>query len=133
MVNAQTAVAPESKFTVIPPRITFLRLLEHAKGIGQPEVNQSLKVLALFGGVVNGFAQALRVVGVAVVDGDVEVTYQHQPRMRRELFGKPMAQAVQPLHLVVEFVSTWRLAVDKIPVDHPHVTARSGQGGCNHA
>jgi hypothetical protein len=39
-------------------------------------------VVALFGGVVNGLAQAFGVVAVAVFGRDVEVTQQHQARVR---------------------------------------------------
>ena len=83
--------------------------------------------------MVNRLAQTLRVMGVAVVQSDVEVAHQHQARRALDLPGQPVAQAVQPLHFVGKLVAVRRLAVHKITIDQTQRAVRCLYGGGDHA
>ena len=78
MVDAKAAILLVAQHAVVPPRIAFLGLVEQAEAVDQAQVEQGLEVLALFSGVVNGFAQAFGVEAVAVLRRNVEVAQQHQ-------------------------------------------------------
>ena len=91
------------------------------------------EVLPFLGGVVNGFAQAFRVVGVAVFGCHVEVAQQYQPGVHCEFRAHLFAQRVQPAHLVGEFLAAGLLPVDEIAIDHPQLAARGVQRRGEHA
>ena len=138
MVNSKPAIATEGHFPVVPPGVAFLGLLKQAEGITEAQIKQRLKVLALLAGVMNGLAQGHRVVAVAVVGGDVEVAQQHQIGVCQQFPAHPVAQAIEPFHLVGKLLSARLLAIDKIAVDQAYLTTRqlavrNIQGGSDHA
>ena len=114
MVNAQAAVAPKGKVAVVPPAVTFGRLIEKSVAVVQTQGNQRTQVVALFFGAMDLLAHALWVPNVVVVEGDVVVTHEHQLRVLLQLIFYPGAQAFEPLHLVLKFVTARSLAVGEI-------------------
>ena len=126
IVDAQPALAPKGQVAVVPPAEAAIGLLKAAEGIDQTHIQQRLQMRTLFAGVVDGFGQGDRVVSIAVVVGDVEVTQQGQARMRCQLLRHILLQAIEPAHFVGELVTARLLAIDKITVDDAHAVHRSG-------
>ena len=133
VVDAQAPVFLKAQHPVVPPRIAFFGLLEHAVGICQPQRQQGLEMCALFSGVVNGFAQTHGVVRVAVLRRHVEVTHQYQARMRCHFGAHHVLQCLQPAHLVGKLFGARLLSIHKIAIDQPQRACGGVQRGSDHA
>jgi hypothetical protein len=105
VVDAQPLVLAEGQVAVVPPAPALRRLLEQAEGVVQAQPDQAAEVLALLRRAVDLAGPGHGVVDVAVLGGDVEVAHQHQARVRGQLGAQPLAQRVQPAHLVGELVA----------------------------
>jgi hypothetical protein len=127
MVDAQPAVAPEAEVAVVPPAVALGRLREQAVRVGQAQRDQGAQVVTLLLGAVDGVLQTDRVPHVVVVERDVVVAHQHQAGMVLQFGAHPVAQGLEPVHLVVELVAARCLAVREIGADHPHAVDRGGQ------
>ena len=73
-------------------------------GVMQPQRHQGAQVVALLVSAVNGVFQADGVPHIGVVKGDVVIAHQHQFGVGNQLGLDPVAQALEPVHLVVKFV-----------------------------
>jgi len=87
MVNAQAAIAPKSHFAVVPPTVDFAFGIELAKGIGQPQFDQGLKMGPFFVGTVDGARQGHWVMNIAIVDRDVVIAHQCQQGVSPQLLA----------------------------------------------
>ena len=83
----------------------------------QAQANERAEVLAFFGRAQDLPGPGHRIVDVAVFGRDVEVAHQHQPRVRRQLRAQPIAQRLQPAHLVLELVAVRCLPVGQVLTD----------------
>ena len=89
-------------------------------------------MVALLRGVVNGFAQALWVVRVAVFGRHVQVTHQHQTRVCSHFGLNPVVQSLQPAHLVGELFRAGLLTIHKVAVEQAQRAFGGVQRGGNH-
>jgi hypothetical protein len=126
VVNAQSAVALERKFAVVPPRVTFGGLLEQPESIVQPQVEQGFEVGTFLVGAMDGAGQGNGVPHIQVVPGDVEVTHEHQFVVAAELVLDEGLQSVKPRHFVDKLVAVWRLAIGEIRTHDTHTLHRGG-------
>ena len=81
---------------------------------------------AFFFGAMDGPSQCDRVPHIAVVDGDIEVTHQHQFVVAAEFIFQPLLQRGQPSHFVNKLVAVRGLPVRKIRTNHTHTVDRAG-------
>ena len=79
-----------------------------------------------FVGAMDGPGQCHRVPHIPVVNGDIEVTHEHQFVMAREFIFQPLLQRGQPSHFVNKLVAVRRLAIGEIRTDHAHTVDRAG-------
>ncbi len=90
----------------------------------QTQGDQGAQLVALLFGAVDGVLQSHRVPDVGVVKGNVVVTHQHQFGMFDQFLAQPVAQALEPAHLVFKFVGTWFLPIGEIGTDDTHAIHR---------
>ena len=126
MVDTQPAVAAKAGVAVVPPRITLLGLRKQAVAVGQAQRHQRTQLVTLFLRAVDRVLQAHRIPHVGVVKGDVVVTHQHQLGVHQQLGLDPVAQGLEPVHLVLKLLGARSLAVGEIRANHPHAVHRAG-------
>jgi hypothetical protein len=105
VVDAQALVLAEGQVAVVPPAPALGRLLEEPEGVRAGPGRAGPGNAPLLGRAMDLPGPGHGVVDVAVFGGDVEVAHQHQLRVRGQLGAHPVAQRVEPAHLVGELVA----------------------------
>ena len=129
MVDTKALAAAKAKVAVVPPRIVFRRLRKQPNCVMQAQGDQCAQVVALFFSAVNAVLEANWIPDIGVIEGDVEVSHEHQARMQQKFGAHPVTQALKPTHFVFKFIAAGLVSVGEIAANHPH----PAQVGADHA
>ena len=130
VVDAQPLVLLVAQLPVIPPAERFLRLLEHAERIGQPQLDQrapaprapSVRAQHLAAPCRPGRARRGLPARCCSRPGSPALL-----AVRAQFLGQPLAQRRQPRQLVDILVGVDRLAIRHVRADEAHALDRRGQ------